>query len=33
MFGKYQSAGEPIKIEGRDFLLLREGDIPAVVRA
>jgi chaperonin GroES len=33
MFGKYASAGEPIKIEGRDFILLREGDIPAVVRA
>lgn len=29
MFGKYQSAGEPIKIAGRKCLLFREGDLIA----
>jgi len=31
MFGKYQSAGEPIKLNGREFLLFREGDLIARV--
>lgn len=26
-FGKYQSAGEPIKLNGKTYLLLREGDV------
>jgi chaperonin GroES len=27
VFGKYQSAGEPITYEGKEYLLFREGDI------
>jgi chaperonin GroES len=33
MFGKYASAGEPIKINGKEYLMFREGDIAARVRA
>jgi chaperonin GroES len=33
MFGKYQSAGEPIKIGGREYLLFREGDLIARIRS
>lgn len=31
MFGKYASAGEPIKIGGKEYRLFREGDIFARV--
>lgn len=31
MFGKYASAGEPIKINMREYLMFREGDIAARV--
>lgn len=31
MFGKYASAGEPIKIAGKEYRLFREGDIFARV--
>jgi chaperonin GroES len=33
MFGRYQSAGEPIKMNGREYLMFREGDIAARVKA
>lgn len=32
MFGKYASAGEPIKVGGKEFRLFREGDIFARVQ-
>jgi len=32
MFGKYASAGEPIKVGGKEFRLFREGDIFARVK-
>lgn len=30
IFGKYNSGGEPIEIEGRKFLMCREGDIGGI---
>lgn len=32
MFGKYASAGEPIKIAGKEYRLFREGDLFARTR-
>ena len=32
LFGKYASAGEPIKLLGKEYLLFREGDLIARVR-
>lgn len=31
LFGKYASAGEPIKLHGKEYLLFREGDLIAFV--
>lgn len=33
MFGKYASAGEPVKIAGKEYRLFREGDLFARVAA
>jgi len=33
LFGKYNSGGEPIEIEGKRYLMCREGDIAAVSRS
>lgn len=30
VFGKYQSGGEPIEVEGKKYLLFREGDLIGV---
>ena len=33
VFGKYQSGGEPLEVEGRKYLLCREGDLCGVTRS